>query len=82
MLVVRRTYFVRGDLYKPCVHKAYWEFTGKNLLLGPWGTISLVITPTYLVQNTWTYVRALYQLRDALDEPRILLPSSRLAFFR
>lgn len=67
MLLARRTYKVNGDMCKPCIHKRYWEFAGKNLLLGPWGTISLIVTPLYLIQNTGVYVAALYKLRDAIE---------------
>lgn len=64
MLLMRRTYTVKGELCRPCIHKYFWEFTGKNILLGPWGTISLIVTPIYLVQNTGQYLTALYKLRD------------------
>ena len=67
MLLAHRTYKVHGDLCRACIHKRYWEFAGKNLLLGPWGTISLLVTPLYLIQNTSVYVAALYKLRDAIE---------------
>ena len=56
-----------GQPCRSCIHKKYWEFTGKNLLLGPWGTISLIVTPIYLIQNTAVYASALYKLRDAIE---------------
>jgi hypothetical protein len=34
MLVMRRTYKVHADLCRACIDKRFWEFTGKNLLLG------------------------------------------------
>jgi hypothetical protein len=67
MLVARRTVTVKGDLCRSCIHRLYWQFAGKNVLLGPWGMISLLITPVYLIQNTWTYSRALYKLRNAVE---------------
>jgi len=67
MLVARRSYSVKGDFCKSCIHKKFWEFQGKNLLLGPWGMISLVLTPVLLVMNTGTYLTALYKLRDAIE---------------
>ena len=67
MLFARRTITAKGDLCRPCIHRLYWEFAGKNVLLGPWGMISLVVTPLYLIQNTWTYSRALYKLRNAVE---------------
>ncbi len=63
MLLARRKYQIHGDLCKACIHKHYWEFTGMNLLLGPWGAVSLFVTPLYLIQNTGKYVSALYKLR-------------------
>jgi len=65
MLVRRQTHSVSGYLCKPCIHKFFWEFTAKNILLGPWGTISLIVTPMYLIQNMGSYLVALYTLRDA-----------------
>ena len=67
MLFVRRTITIRGNFCRECIHKRFWEFAGKNVLLGPWGMISLVVTPLYLIQNTWTYGRALYKLRGAVE---------------
>jgi hypothetical protein len=43
------------------IHRRFWEFTGKNIALGPWGTIWLmIVTPLFLIQNTGAYVVALY----------------------
>src|SRR5271168_3337848 len=67
MLIPWQTRTIRANMGKSCVHKSYWEYTGKNLLLGPWGTISLIITPIYLVTNTVSYVSALHKLRGALE---------------
>lgn len=67
MFVMRRGYSVKGELCKSCIHRKFWEFQGKNLLLGPWGFFSLLLTPILLVQNTGTYLIALYKLRDAVE---------------
>jgi hypothetical protein len=67
MLVARKKYSINGELCKPCIHRKIWEFQGKNLPLGPWGYISLVMTPIFLLQNTGTHVNALYKLRDAIE---------------
>ncbi|HXX19297.1 MAG TPA: hypothetical protein VEJ46_07830 [Candidatus Acidoferrum sp.] len=67
MLVARRTRSISGELCKSCIHRKFWEFQGKNLLLGPWGFFSLLLTPILLVQNTATYLVALYKLRDAIE---------------
>jgi len=67
MLVARRQYSVKGDFCKSCIHRKFWEFQGKNILLGPWGVVSLLLTPILLVMNTGTYLIALYKLRDAIE---------------
>lgn len=67
LLFIRRWYSVTGELCRSCIHKKFWEFQGKNLLLGPWGFFSLLLTPILLVQNTATYLIALYKLRDAVE---------------
>ena len=67
MLFVRQTRVITADMCKTCMTKNYWEFMGKNLLLGPWGTISLIVTPIYLVTNTWSYASARYKMRGAIE---------------
>jgi hypothetical protein len=67
MLVRRETHSVAGYLCRSCVHRNFWEYTGKNLLLGWWGTISLLVTPGYFVSNVYSYLRALYLLRGSLE---------------
>jgi hypothetical protein len=54
-------------LCKTCVKKTFWDFTAKNLLLGPWGMISLIVTPIYLVTNTVNYVSAMQKLSGAIE---------------
>jgi hypothetical protein len=49
------------------VGKKFWDFTLKNIVFGPWGVISLVVTPIYLVTNTVSYVSALHKLRGAIE---------------
>jgi len=67
MLVARQTKSLKGNLCKTCVKKNFWDFTGKNLLFGPWGMISLIVTPVYLVTNTVSYVSALQKLSGAVE---------------
>jgi hypothetical protein len=67
MLVRRRMHSIHADLCKTCIHRKFWEFQGKNLLWGPWGYFSLLLTPILLLQNTVTYLIALYKLRDAME---------------
>jgi hypothetical protein len=67
MLVARQTKILKGNLCKTCVKKTFWDFTAKNLLLGPWGMISLIVTPIYLVTNTVNYVSAMQKLSGAIE---------------
>ncbi|HEU0369135.1 MAG TPA: hypothetical protein VFR42_08000 [Candidatus Acidoferrum sp.] len=45
----------------------YWDFQLKNLLLDPWGMISLVLTPIYLVTNTVSSATARRELAGAVE---------------
>ena len=67
MWVLRQTRSIQGNMCKACLGKKFWEFTGLNLLLGPWGVISLIVTPVYLVTNAVSYVSASRKLRDAVE---------------
>lgn len=63
MLLIRRTYKIEGNLCKSCIRKHFGEFMLKNLLFGWWGTISLIVTPIYAVQNVAAYIAAMHALR-------------------
>ena len=65
--MLRQTHRLTGNMCKTCIGKKYWDFTVKNLLLGPWGMISLIVTPIYLVMNTVTYISARQKLRHAVE---------------
>ena len=67
MLVLRQTRYLQGHLCKTCVGKKFWEFQGLNLLLGPWGIISLIMTPIFLITNSVTYSKAMRQLASAVE---------------
>ena len=62
MLLMRRTYKIEGNLCKTCIRKHFAEFMVKNLLLGWWGTISLILTPIYAIQNVVSYASAMKAL--------------------
>jgi len=67
MLVARRQVSMTRNLCKTCMGRKFWEFQGKNLLLGPWGFFSLLLTPVLLVTNTVAYVTALHKIRGAVE---------------
>jgi hypothetical protein len=67
MLLMRRSYKIEGNLCKGCVRKHFREFTVKNLMLGWWGTISMIITPIYAIQNVASYISAMRDLRGTSE---------------
>jgi hypothetical protein len=67
MLVLRQTRRLQARMCKTCLDKQFWNFQGMNLLLGPWGVISLIITPIYLVTNTVSYSSARRKLQGAVE---------------
>jgi len=67
MLVLRQRHKLTGNLCKTCIGEKFSEFTVKNLLLGPWGVISLIVTPIYLITNTVAYVGARQKLRHVIE---------------
>ena len=67
MLVARQNITLKGSMCKTCLKSKYWEFQGKGLLFGPWGMISLVVTPIYLITNTVAFVSASSKLKNAVE---------------
>jgi hypothetical protein len=59
MLVMRRHNYIKGNLCKSCIHKNFAKMTGTTLILGPWGTISLVLAPIFIINNLIRYLRVL-----------------------
>jgi hypothetical protein len=59
MLVMRTHRKIKGNLCKNCVHKYFWRMTGTTLVLGPWGTISLIVAPCFIINNVVRYLGAL-----------------------
>jgi hypothetical protein len=58
-LVVRYHKGIKGNLCKRCIHKYFWSYTGTNLTLGWWGTVSLIMTPVFTINNVARYIGAL-----------------------
>jgi hypothetical protein len=59
MLVMRTHRKIDGMLCKNCVNKHFWKMTGTTLFLGPWGMISLVVAPIFVINNVVRYLGAL-----------------------
>ena len=59
LLVMRFSRTAEGSFCKSCVHKTFWTYQAVNLFLGPWGVISFVVTPIFLIMNLVQYIGAL-----------------------
>ncbi len=55
-LIMRFPKSIEGQLCKSCIHKHFWPMTGTTLILGWWGTISLIVTPFFLLNNVGRYL--------------------------
>jgi hypothetical protein len=55
VLVMRFSKSIKGELCKSCIHKHYWQYTLINMTLGWWGMISLIVTPFFVLNNTFRY---------------------------
>ena len=55
-LIVRFPKSIEGRLCKSCIHQHFWSMTGTTLFLGWWGTISLIVTPFFLLNNIGRYL--------------------------
>jgi len=66
MLVARRSATIEGELCRPCIGRVFRSYTFTTLVLGWWGTISLVLTPLILISNIAQYFSSL-----GLSEPGI-----------
>ncbi len=58
-LLMRFSKSVEGSLCRDCIGRHFRGMTGTTLLLGWWGTISLVITPFILANNVVRYALCL-----------------------
>lgn len=84
-LVVRFPKTVQGQLCKSCIHKHFWSMTGTTLVLGWWGTISLIVTPIFLVNNIGRYLTCLTMPKvpeGAAPEPFTEKTAEKLAPYR
>ena len=59
-IMMRYSSRIEGNLCKACIHKHFWKFTLVNLTLGWWGTISLIVTPFFLLNNLARYMVCLF----------------------
>lgn len=66
-LVVRFSKSIEGEMCKSCIHRHFWSFTGTTLVGGWWGYISFVVTPFFLLNNTFRYLTCLTMPPVPLD---------------
>jgi hypothetical protein len=59
MLFARRHLSVKARMCRNCTDRFFWKFTFTNIILGPWGAISLIVAPVFLIMNTTKYLRTL-----------------------
>lgn len=57
-LLMRFHRSVKGNLCKRCIHREYWKKTGTTASVGWFGTISLIVTPIFVVTNTVYYLKS------------------------
>ena len=67
MLVARQSSNFKGKLCKRCLHKQFWKMTGTTAVVGWFGTISLILTPCFILNNTFRYLAALGMPRVPKD---------------
>ncbi len=58
MLVMRRYRSVKGNICKPCIDNYFWQYTLATSVLGWWGLISLFITPLFIANNLFQFVKS------------------------
>jgi hypothetical protein len=56
LLIIRFHKSIKGELCKSCINKFFWAYTGKTMLLGWWGIISVIVTPFILLNNVFRYI--------------------------
>lgn len=56
MIFIRQSRNAKGRFCKACIDYYFWNFTGKTILLGWWGAISLIVTPFILLNNFFRYI--------------------------
>ncbi len=56
MIFMRQHRNAKGNFCKSCIDYYFWNFTGKTILLGWWGTISFIVTPFILFNNFLRFI--------------------------
>jgi hypothetical protein len=72
MMFVRRSKTLSGYLCKECIQKNFVTFTATTLFLGWWGTISCLLTPTFIIANSVVLIKSF-----GMQAPTDTLPNDR-----
>ena len=56
LVILRYHRSATGNFCKSCIDYYFWTFTGRTMLLGWWGVISLILTPFILLNNLLRFV--------------------------
>jgi len=67
LLIMRRYSEVKGDLCKSCIDRHFWNMTGKTMLFGWWGLISLIVAPLMILNNTLRWLGSLGMQRPPIQ---------------
>ncbi len=59
MLVRREHRHIKGKLCKNCINQNFWKFTLTTLAVGWLGTISFIIAPFFILNNTFYYLTSI-----------------------
>ncbi len=59
MLIARQTHTLEADLCRTCSTAAFGRMTLHTAFLGWWGTISVLVTPFYILNNLFYVIRTL-----------------------
>jgi hypothetical protein len=76
LLVRRYKRELQAEICGPCLHSRLLGFTLVNLIFGWWGTISMLVTPAYILNNFVEFGQSggrLYRLRRRKAELRSVL---------
>ena len=82
LLVVRFHKAMEGRLCKSCIHRYFWQYSTTNLFLGWWGTISLILTPCFLINNIARYSVCLFMPGVPRDAVKPILTADALLKLR
>jgi hypothetical protein len=57
MLVMRQSKTWAGNSCRDCASKYFWKATLHTMFLGWWGTISLILTPIFIISNIGNFIK-------------------------